>query len=234
MASRSLRQSTEPPAAGVRNLSEEALNLIRDDIMSARLTPGTKLRLDTLAARYKIGAVPVREALNRLTSAGFVEYRSQRGFFVAGLSLDDLEELVKTRIWLETKALSESMRNTTPEWEERVVLAYYRLARTHRLLGDDDDPVLNREWETLHHDFHLTLLERCGSSWLLGFCSSMMDQSVRYRNLSVNLNRARRGDALPEHEALMKAVVEGKAATAIQCLETHYRRTLDGLRSLPL
>ncbi|XWN33477.1 MAG: GntR family transcriptional regulator [Devosia sp.] len=208
--------------------------MIREDIMSARLMPGTKLRLDTMSERYGIGAVPVREALNRLTAAGFVEYRSQRGFFVAGLSLDDLEELVKTRIWLETKALTESMRNANPEWEERVVLSYYRLARTQRLLGDDNDPVLNREWETLHHDFHLTLLERCGSSWLLGFCSSMMDQSVRYRNLSVNLNRARRGDALPEHEELMKTVLEGQVAEATKCLETHYRRTLDGLRSLPL
>lgn len=234
MASRSLKQRVDEPATGVRNLSEQALEMIREDIMSARLMPGRKLRLDALSERYGIGVVPVREALNRLTAAGFVEYRSQRGFFVAPLSLDDLEELVKTRIWLETKALTESMRNATPEFEERVVVAYYRLARTQRLLGDDNDPVLNREWETRHHDFHLTLLERCGSSLLLGFCSSMMDQAVRYRNLSVNINRARRGDALPEHESLMKAVVEGDVTGATERLETHYRRTLHGLRSLPL
>ena len=62
----------------------------------------------------------------------------------------------------------------------------------------------------------------------------MMDQSVRYRNLSVNLTRARRGDALPEHEALMKAVIERDPAAATSLLEAHYNRTLEGLRSLPL
>jgi DNA-binding GntR family transcriptional regulator len=62
----------------------------------------------------------------------------------------------------------------------------------------------------------------------------MMDQSVRYRNLSVNANAARRGDALPEHEALMNAVVDGDIEAARALLEQHYNRTLEGLRSLPL
>jgi DNA-binding GntR family transcriptional regulator len=216
------------------NLSEQAHDLIKRDIMGALFLPGEKLSVDALSERYGIGVVPVREALNRLSSAGFVERRSQRGFFVAGMSMDDLEELVKTRIWLETKALEESIRHATEEWEERVILAYHRLARTHRLLGDGDDQVVNEAWEGRHKEFHLVLLDGCGSSWLLGFCSSMMDQSVRYRNLSVNLNRARRGDALPEHEALMKAAIDRDPAAATALLETHYNRTLEGLRSLPL
>lgn len=233
MESHSLKRLARPRAEAP-NLTERAHGRIREDIMSARLVPGQKLRIDALSERYGIGVVPVREALNRLSAAGFVEHQSKRGFFVAAISLADLEELVKTRIWLETKALSESMRNATEEWEERVILACHRLARTQRLLGDDDDAVLNQEWEALHHAFHMVLLERCGSSWLLGFCSSMMDQAVRYRNLSVKLNRARRGDALPEHEALTKAVLEGDEPRAVRLLETHYLRTLDGLRALPL
>lgn len=223
----------EKPIPEGQNLTERAHDLIKRDIMGAILFPGDKLLIDALSERYGIGVNPVREALNRLSSAGFVEHRSQRGFFVAGMSMGDLEELVKTRIWLETKALAESMQNASEEWEERVILAYHRLARTHRLLGSGDDEVLNDAWEARHKAFHMLLLERCGSSWLLGFCSSMMDQSVRYRNLSVNLNKARRGDALPEHEAIMNAVIDGDSAAAIVLLETHYTRTLEGLRSLP-
>jgi GntR family transcriptional regulator, carbon starvation induced regulator len=74
----------------------------------------------------------VREALNRLSSEGLVERKSQRGFFVTEISMTALEELVKTRIWLETLALRESIQNATEEWEEQLVLAYHRLARTNR------------------------------------------------------------------------------------------------------
>jgi GntR family transcriptional regulator, carbon starvation induced regulator len=40
------------------------------------------LQIEAMSERYGIGAAPVREALNRLSSEGLVERRSQRGFFV--------------------------------------------------------------------------------------------------------------------------------------------------------
>lgn len=220
--------------ADARNLSELATELIKRDILGASFYPGDKLLLEALSERYGIGVNPVREALNRLCSAGFVEHRHQRGFFVAGMSMDALAELVKTRIWLETKAIEESMKNATEEWEERVIVAYHRLARTQLRIGDSAGRDENEAWEARHKAFHLLLLERCGSSWLIDFCSSMMDQAVRYRNLSVSINRARRGDALPEHEAIMNAVVDRDRTQAVTLLEQHYSRTFEGLRALPL
>lgn len=217
-----------------QNLSERAHDLIKQDIMSAALVPGEKLLIDALSERYGIGINPVREALNRLSSAGFVERRSQRGFFVAGMSIVDLEELVKTRILLETNALQQSMDNATEDWEERLILAYHRLARTQRLLGTDDVQHLNQKWEVLHKEFHMMMLAQCGSSWLLGFCSTMMDQSVRYRNLSVNFTKARRGDAVTEHQDILNAVLDRDRATATGLLEAHYTKTLEGLRAIQL
>ena len=213
-------------------LSEQAHEKIKQDILSGALLPGEKLQLDTISNRYGIGLGPVREALNRLSAEGWVERRSQRGFFVSELSISDLEELVKTRIWLETLAMRESIANATQEWEERVILAYHRLARTTRLVEGSNSNVVNPDWETRHHDFHLALLSACGSSWMMHFCGVMMDQSVRYRNLSVNYTRARRGDALAEHEALMNAAIDRDADTACELLTSHYSHTLDGLREL--
>lgn len=211
-------------------LSEQAHNRIKQDIMNGALGPGEKLRLDAVSAHYGIGQAPVREALNRLSAEGWVARRSQRGFFVSSLSLDDLEELVKTRIWLEGKALRESIANGAQDWEDRLVLAYHKLARTARLSSYNDVDTLNAEWETRHNDFHIQLLSECGSSWLLQFCSVMMDQSVRYRNLSVNFTRARRGDAVSEHEAILNAALDRNANQACELLTIHYGKTLEGLR----
>lgn len=222
------------PIPNSRNLSEKVYDLLRRDILHGELSPGEKLYIDRLSARYEIGALPVREALNRLSSEGLVLHRSHRGFLVAPISMSELEELVKTRIWLETLALRESMRNGDEEWEDALVVSCHRLARTQRLLPPGSDGEISEEWETRHKAFHMLLIERCGSTWLLEFCSGLMDQAVRYRNLSMNANpnQLRREGAAAEHQVILDAVLDRDAERACALLTEHYRTTLAGLRHL--
>ena len=217
-----------------KNLSERAHESIRRDILNGELFPGDKLQIEAISDRYGIGIAPIREALNRLSSEGLVERKSQRGFFVATLSITDLEELVKTRIWLEAKALAESIKNADEAWEEQLVLSFHRLARTQRRMPLQSGPESSEEWEARHKEFHMLLLDRCGSSWLLGFCSSMMDQAVRYRNLSMNVHPSllRREGAAAEHQALLDAAIERNATLACTLLADHYTTTLEGLRDV--
>jgi DNA-binding GntR family transcriptional regulator len=212
-------------------LSERARELIRRDIIDAKLMPGEKMQLEAISERYGIGINPVREALNQLVSEGWVTRHGQRGFFVKDMSLHDLESLVKTRIWLETLALTESMANATEAWEESLVLVYHRLARTSRVIEVDGEEVLNHEWEDRHNAFHMGLLTECGSPWLLEFCSTMMDQSVRYRNLSVSFNKTRRGDAITEHQQILDSVLDRDPAQATTLLTQHYSETFEGLKA---
>jgi DNA-binding GntR family transcriptional regulator len=217
-----------------RNLSEQAHERIRRDVLNGELFPGEKLQIEAISERYSIGMAPVREALNRLSSEGLVERKSQRGFFVAEISMTSLEELVKTRVWLETLALRESIENATVEWEEQLVLAYHRLVRTNRRIATEAGRELSEEWELRHKEFHMLLLDRCGSSWLLGFCSTMMDQAVRYRSLSMNVHPSlsRREGAAAEHEALLNAAIDRNIPRACELLTDHYRTTLEGLRTV--
>jgi GntR family carbon starvation induced transcriptional regulator len=226
--------ATAKASSDPRNLSEQAHDCIRRDILNGELFPGDKLQIEAISERYGIGTAPVREALNRLSSEGLVERKSQRGFFVTEISMTSLEELVKTRIWLETLALRESIQNSTEAWEEQLVIAYHRLARTNRRMPPEAGRELSEEWELRHREFHMLLLDRCGSGWLLGFCSTMMDQAVRYRSLSMNIHPSmlRREGAAAEHEALLNAALDKDADRASLLLADHYTATLEGLRAV--
>jgi GntR family carbon starvation induced transcriptional regulator len=226
--------ASDKALSDTRNLSEQAYDRIRRDILNGELFPGDKLQIEAVSERYAIGIAPVREALNRLSSEGLVERKSQRGFFVTEISMASLEELVKTRIWLETLALRESILHATEDWEEQLVLAYHRLARTQRRLPAEAGRELSEEWELRHKEFHLLLLDCCGSAWLLGFCSTMMDQAVRYRSLSMNVHPSllRREGAAAEHEALLGAAIDRDADRACRLLAEHYTTTLEGLRGV--
>ena len=135
LASPPLKLSANGPGTATRatNLYDQ----LRADLLGGELEPGAKLAIEALAERYQVSATPLREALNRLVSDGLVDRREQRGFVVAGISLQDLAEITQTRCWLEERALRESIAARTTAWEEALVLAHHRLARTPRSLSDD-------------------------------------------------------------------------------------------------
>lgn len=211
-----------------RNLSEQVYDLIRRDILQGILLPDEKMRIESVSDRYKIGSVPVREALNRLSAEGLVKRKKQRGFFVAPLELDDLEELVKTRIWAEKKALCESISQGDDAWEDELILSYHGLVRVARKLKPGSEREISEAWDVRHKEFHLLMLKPCGSIWLKEFCSLMMDQAVRYRNISMNINssNARREGASDEHKAILESVLARDEALACRQLEEHYLATL--------
>lgn len=203
---------------------------LRQDILKGEFRPGQKLLIDSIATRYGAGINPVREALNRLSSEALVDRRDQRGFFVAAISIERWRELVKTRCWLEGRALEESIGHRTQGWEDNIVLTFHRFSRTpfspsQSGLGG------NADWESRHRAFHLALIGACGSSWLLGFCEDMMDQAQRYRFISFSNAQATR-DSVEEHRQIMDAALDGEPALAVQRLTEHYRLTLKVIEDL--
>jgi GntR family carbon starvation induced transcriptional regulator len=195
---------------------------LRQDILRGELSPGQKLQIEFVGARYGVGANPVREALNRLSSERLVDRFDQRGFFVPQLSIDSLRELVKTRCWLEGMALEQSIANRTPAWEDNLILAHHHLARTRVRLPEEDGD--NSEWEIKHRAFHNALIAACGSSWLIRFCNDMMDHAERYRYI-VMVSYPRR-DTDQEHRLMMEAALDGEAELAKQRLIAQYELTL--------
>lgn len=220
------------PALGtVNGAATRATSLfdqLRTDLLAGELEPGSKLAIEALAERYATSATPLREALNRLVSDGLVERREQRGFVVAGISEQDLLEITKTRCWLEEIALRESIAAHTREWEEALVLAHHRLAKTPRSLSSERFEN-NPDWEPLHRAFHRALISGCGSRWLLSFCDQLADQHHRYRRLSAPRAFAKRG-VKTEHQQLIQAAIAGQADDAVALLRAHFERTAKIIR----
>jgi DNA-binding GntR family transcriptional regulator len=222
----------EKPLLLTKNLSEQVYELLRRDILKGVFMPEEKLQIEAVSEKYDIGAVPLREALNRLSAEGLVERIKQRGFFVAPLAVDDLEQLVSTRIWAETKALSDSIHHSDDGWEDELVLSFHRLARVSRNMTSAPDDEHADEWDFRHKEFHMQLISKCGSRWLLDFCSKMMDQAVRYRHVSMNISStlARREGAADEHKNILDAVLDQDVDGACELLKHHYIKTLKALK----
>ena len=206
-------------------LASSAYEWMRRDILNGDLKPGSRLRMQPLSERYNVGNSPLREALNRLAVERLIVHEDQKGFSVPDISAAEATELVKTRCWLEAIAVRESVNNVTPEWEEKLVLAYHRLSRTPR----SEDPERfrsNPEWKRLHYHFHMSLIENCGSRWLYTYCEQLFALAERYRNASMTRIYTQRNSD-EEHRAILNAAVDRNAEEAVRLMREHIQKTTD-------
>ena len=204
-------------------LASSVYSALKGDIITGKLKPGHKLRLQVLKEDYNVGNSPLREALNRLSANGMVMREENKGFKVSSASAEELQELVQTRCWLEEIALRQSIKNGNDEYDERIVLAVHRLSR---LTGSETNNYSSPEHQSLHRDFHQAILSECGSKILRRYCSQLQDQSFRYRNLSEVL-QYRVGHEENEHEKIRDAILDRNADEAVELLCSHYQVTAD-------
>ena len=83
--------------------------------MRGGFEPGQKLKIAELAAAFGTSAMPVRDALNRLTVERALETLPSRTVRVPALSKDALQDLRETRFAIEGLAISRAAANVTPE-----------------------------------------------------------------------------------------------------------------------
>lgn len=196
---------------------------LQADILTGQLKPGLKLRLRDLIEKYDTGNSPLREALNRLSANGMVVREENRGFRVPSASNEELQELTRTRCWLEEVALRESIVHGDTAWEERIVLAFHWLARAARST-DEAAKYTSPEWESHHRDFHLALISACRSKILMDFCAELSQRTFRYRNLAEVVEYRDRHE-LEEHRELQQAALNRDADLAVELLRKHYNIT---------
>jgi DNA-binding GntR family transcriptional regulator len=92
-----MKHGPAPQDAGTRTVAGLVYAKLRADILSGALVPSERLRVSVACERYSHGAIPTREALNRLAAEQLVVHSEQRGFAVAPISRADLLDLVKAR-----------------------------------------------------------------------------------------------------------------------------------------
>ena len=100
-----------------RTLIERAYVQLRDDIIEGRLAPGAKLHVGHLKDRYGVGVSTLREAITRLVSDALAVAEGQRGFRVAPIAIEDLEDLTRLRVHIEIDAMRLSIRDGVPVFE---------------------------------------------------------------------------------------------------------------------
>jgi GntR family transcriptional regulator, carbon starvation induced regulator len=196
---------------------------LREDILSGVLNAGARLRFEQLKSTYGVSFATLREALSRLMAERLVIADAQKGFAVAPISVEEIKDITRVRVMVETEALRQSIANGGPAWRTSVMRAYHQLDR-----ATVEGKTGSSGWAETHREFHRSLVEACDSPLLLDLCGRLFDGAHRYRRISMK-NRVYNRDKSRQHRELMEAALTGNADGAVELIRDHIWETTNNV-----
>lgn len=205
--------------APVRTAGEHVYEHLREAILSGRLRGGMRIDQGRVAQQLGVSRMPVREAIRRLDSEGFVTSRANRGAVVTALGPDEMLELFEMRSVLEALAVSVALpridHRAFADLEEQV----RRMERAETRIG---------AWVELHDAFHDMICRLADRPRLAVLVRNLRQAAAPYLRLYLS---AYRHAEMPgfEHKTLLAAIRSGDPTAAAEAMRTHVLSAASGV-----
>lgn len=191
-------------------LTDQVYSILRDRVLAGKMPPGEFIREHDVSERLQVSRTPVREALGRLASEGFLERIPHRGFRVPEESVAALVEFYPIICALETLAAAESFESMGASQiaELRATNSEYRAAFEATDIA---------RGISLNHKFHHQLSSGSSNRRL----RSMLDElRSKVESLEIwafsHLNEW--AESIDEHEAVLDAIENKDLDLAMEVL----------------
>jgi DNA-binding GntR family transcriptional regulator len=214
--------------AVTESLVDRAYLVLREEIIRVELAPGTLLRDDDLMARMGIGRTPVREAVQRLHSDGFVTILPRRGTLVSEINITDLAAIYEVRMRLESWASQLAAQRATAEDRAEIEGLLAELAEVTS--EDGFGPLL--ELDRRVHRF----VYRCAKNQYLAKTLDLYhDLSLRILHIAMKRYPSltpRLEDVVHEQSMVLSAIARGDEETAERVATSHISKFEGAIRQV--
>ncbi len=184
---------------------------LRRELLSDTILPGERLREVELAGRLRVSRTPVREALRRLESDGFVQRGAGGGLEATPTGPDDLGDIGLLRIEIDGLAARlAATRGVAEDWDH----AFFLVAQLRT--ASDDAELAHTHW-MLHREIYAIGF----SPRLAAFFNG---QLLPYIEEAVNVGPGSISDpegAFHQHLALVRALSSGDVELAVSTSRDH-------------
>lgn len=201
-------------------LRQAVYDALTELIVSGSLKPGQHLVEAELAEHLGVSRQPVREALQRLQTAGWVDLRPAQGAFVHSPTEEEAAQLLGVRSVLETYSAQLAARNATSEDVEH--LCELQSRGMDALAAGDVEGLVSAN--TALHAF----ITSVAANDVLAEMLAQVGQKVRWYYTPIAKPRGK--EAWNEHTQLIKAISRGDADRAGEIMRKHTERTADFYR----
>lgn len=196
--------------------TEQAYQIIRNDILTGKLKEGERLTETRLSDDLGLSRTPIREAIGRLTFEGYIERQSGYTTRVAHFPEDEAEQVYEIRRLVECYSVQRAARLAT---EDDIA----ELRRIHTSMKADTPPKDDAAYQRLtaaNEAFHRTIVGAAKSPRLTALMATALDVSMVVRTYSMfsqkDLQRS-----LNHHEEIIHAIEARAPEWAASVMSAH-------------
>jgi DNA-binding GntR family transcriptional regulator len=195
------------------SLRGRVFHKIREDILNGKYEENEELREAAIGEELGVSRTPVREAFRQLELEGLLKIIPNKGAYVTGITMKDVEDIYMIRSLLEGLCAKWCTEHITPERMEEMEENVY-LAEFHERKGHVDQIAM------LDNRFHEIMYESCNSKMLEHLLKDFHHYVYRVRKKTL-ANDVRGKASNEEHREIMEALKAHDADLAEKLANKH-------------
>ena len=190
---------------------------LREMAMTFRFLPGERLNEAILAKELGVSRTPLREALNRLSTEGFLTFSANNGFFRKPLDVKEIFDLYEFRMYLELSAVKLAVERASEEQLQDLERFSEESAREEPGRTIDDLVALDEQ-------FHERLMNLTGNIQMLNSLQNINAriQFVRWLDMT-----ERRSETQSQHKHIVAALKQRDRSESERLMRDHIAHRLD-------
>ena len=202
---------TSPIAKVRRERGSSVYAMLRNMAIAYQFKPGERLSEIELAERLGVSRTPVREALTRLVTEGFLQ-TATRGYMRRPLEVQETLDLYEARVAIERECLRLALERAT---DAQLLEARAYLEESRAVAGST--PV--QQLVELDEGFHLRIADMAGNSELRRMLVSL-NERIRFIRW-IDMENVGRDSTQIEHQEILQALTARDAALSERLLSGH-------------
>lgn len=196
----------ETPQSNVDRLTDQLRRMAAD----FEIKPEERIVEGEMAKRLSVSRTPLREALNRLVSEGYLTNTGGRGFFCRALTPERIMDLYEARAAVECEALRHTIARATDT----------DIAMLSATLERANDAADRLELLRMDEEFHLALTAIAGNAELSRLLENINGRIRYVRMIGVDAQGGMTAQ-LAAHRGIMQAVEARDLDAALATLRAH-------------
>jgi DNA-binding GntR family transcriptional regulator len=197
---------------------------LRAAIIAGEYAPKQRLVEIDLCERFGTSRFILRSALQELAAQGLVEFQRNRGARVREISLTEAIEITEVRILLEGLLAARAAERVS----KSDIVMLRRLTKDMRIAVDKSELLT---YSDLNARLHGAIRDIGAHETASRLLRQLRDQTVRHQ-FTLSLVPGRPAVSLPQHEAIVAAIVAREPGAAEQAMRAHLRSVIEAFRAL--
>lgn len=206
-----------------KSIREKVYDILKEMIIDGKISPGERIIETDYCEKFQISRTPLREAIRMLELEGLVESQNTGGVLVKKVTKQEIYEIYKIRIALESIILDEAIKNITDK----------DIKRIEEILKDTEEALEVKKDEkvfSLFSEFNNMLYDIAKLPKVTSLINNINTYMKRFIKLSVK-DELRKRMAFEDHVELLRAIKDKNLIKASEINKEHLEKSMNFILS---